>query len=177
VNLHLTGTFRRSVDEKHRVAIPKRLRTTLVEASTAEAVTVEKSPSKPSSKSSTKPSKETATVHLYVAPGTDGSLAIYSESAFSRLAEKLAAGSPAGPHNRAFSRLFFARAQRVEMDSQGRIRIAPELIGLAELKDEAVMVGVGDRIELWNVEEWEKYSQQQQPHYDELAERAFDQQP
>lgn len=110
---------------------------------------------------------------LYVAPGTDGSLAIYPEKSFSRLAEKLDAGSPAGQDTRAFSRMFYAQTQRVEMDSQGRIRIDPELVALAGLKDEVVMVGVGDRLELWDASRWEAYRAEQQTKFDELAERAF----
>ena len=147
----LTGTFRRSVDEKQRISIPKRLRTALQEAA----------------------KDDTDRSDLYITPGTDGSLAIYSEAAFMRLAEKLSAGSPTGQNVRAFSRLFYAQAQRAEMDVQGRVRVEPELFQLAALSKEVVMVGVGDHIELWGVDRWEAYRTEQQARYDELAERAF----
>ncbi len=160
----LTGTFTRSVDQKHRVAIPKRLRSAFegLETSSGDQASSGQSP---------------ANVGLYIAPGTDGSIAIYTQSAFRRLAEKLAAGSPNREETRAYSRLFYARAQYVEMDAQGRIRIEPELCIHAGLVDEAVMVGVGDHIELWNAARWATYEQQQQARYDELAERAFQPDP
>jgi len=142
----LTGTFSRAVDEKLRLAIPKRLR----DAMQCHAGGV-----------------------MYVAPGTDRSLAIYSETAFSRLAEKLAQASPARQDVRAFLRLFYAQAQQVELDSQGRVRIPSELATLAGLEKEIVLLGVQDHLEIWAASEWRNYLLQKQPHYDEIAETAF----
>lgn len=143
----LTGTFGRSVDEKLRVAIPKSLR----EAIDGEPGCV-----------------------LFVAPGTDGSLAIYTESSFAQLGERLTGVSPTQQNVRAFTRLFYARAQRVELDSQGRIRVPAELAELAGLGREAVLLGVQDHLELWAVERWRQYLTDRQAHYDEIAEAAFD---
>ena len=148
----LTGTFKRSVDEKQRIAIPKKLRTAFLATTNSETETT-----------------STSKAGLFIAPGTDGSLAIYTEESFSRLAEKLSGGSPTGQDRRAFSRMFYARAQRVEMDGQGRIRIDPELVKLAGLQSECVLVGVGDRLELWDASRWEKYQEEQQAKFDELA--------
>jgi MraZ protein len=146
----LTGTFRRTVDEKHRIAVPKKLRTALHGDENGE---------------NAKP--------LFVTPGTDGSLAIYSEVEFGKLAAKLSERSPTGKDVRAFSRLFYSRAQRVEMDSQGRIRLEPELVQLAKLEKDVVMVGVGNRIELWAEESWQAYEAKMQAQFDRLAEDAF----
>jgi MraZ protein len=142
----LTGTFPRSVDDKLRVAIPKTLRHCL---------------------------GDPAPTALFVAPGNDGSIVLYTESAFTRLAERLERSSPTQEEVRAFSRLFYAQAQRVELDSQGRVRIPPELAERAGLGKEAVLLGVQDRMELWDKERWEAYRREQSPRYDELAEKAF----
>jgi MraZ protein len=144
--MYLTGTFSRSIDEKLRVAIPKRLRVIL--------------------------SCPVGGV-LYVAPGTDQSLAIYSEEAFSRLAKQLGRSSPTRQEVRAFTRLFYARAQRVELDAQGRVRIPQELVDLARLEKEVVLLGVQDRMELWSAQRWREYLAEKQSHYDEIAEAAF----
>lgn len=146
----LTGTFPRSVDEKLRIAIPKRLRDFLGEA------------------------PQTA---LFITPGTDNSLALYTEDALGRLAERLAHGSPTQQDVRAFSRLFYAQAQRVELDVQGRIRIPPELAQLAGLQQEAVLLGVQDHLELWDRKRWEKYLAEQSARYDQIAEAAFQRGP
>lgn len=143
----LTGTFARAVDEKLRVAIPKPLREALGEL--AKGV-------------------------LYVTPGTDGSLALYTEDTLAEQARRLMEASPNATDVRAFSRLFYSRAQAVELDSQGRVRIPPELATLAGLGREAVLVGVLDHLELWERTRWEAYVAQRQNEYDRLAEAAFE---
>lgn len=142
----LTGTFTRSVDEKLRIAIPKRLREGL---------------------------QGTPNRELYIAPGTDGTLAIYTEESLSALAARLAAASPTQQDVRAFSRLFYAQAERVEMDSQGRMRVPLPLAQLIGLGKEAVLLGVQDHVELWDRQRWEDYLAARSPHYDEIAERAL----
>jgi MraZ protein len=144
----LTGTFPRTLDEKQRLAIPKRLRDALAQAATAVDV-------------------------LYAAPGTDGSVALYTEESFARLGEQLAASPPTGQDVRAFSRVFYAQAERLEVDRQGRVRIPPELVRLAGLEKEVMLVGVRDHLELWNRQRWDTYLAEQQVQYDKLAERAF----
>ncbi len=142
----LTGNFTRSLDEKLRLAIPKRLR---------DAMAGPKGGG------------------LLIAPETDASLAIYSEAAFGRWAERLAQVSPTRQDVRAFTRLFYAQAQRVELDGQGRIRIPPELAQLAKLEKEVVLLGVYDHLEIWAAPRWRAYVADKQPHYDEIAETTF----
>jgi MraZ protein len=142
----LTGTFARSLDEKLRVAIPKRVRDVMRAAEKTE---------------------------LFVAPGTDASLAIYTQEAFARLAERLATVSPTRQDVRAFSRLFYAQAQSVELDSQGRIRIPPDLATMAGLEKDVLLLGVQDHLELWAAERWRTYVVEKQAHYDQIAETAF----
>jgi MraZ protein len=142
----LTGVFNRSIDQKHRIAIPRRLREVL-EVGGREAI--------------------------YIAPGTDQTLAIYAEDAFARLAERLAQASPTRQDVRTFSRLFYARAQRVEFDSQGRMRIPPELAELAGLEKEVVLLGVQDHVELCAAARWKSYLAEKQGQYDQIAETAF----
>lgn len=59
----LTGTYLRALDEKRRVAVPKRLRDDFGEANLE---------------------------HLFIAPGTEKSLVIYAPKAFEHLAARLA---------------------------------------------------------------------------------------
>ena len=142
----LTGTYERTLDEKLRLAMPRQLR---------EALAEEK--------------------RLILTPGTDGSLSLFPQSAFAGLAEQLAARSPSGQEVRAFSRLLYAQSHTVELDSQGRLRLPGELARLANLDGDVVLLGVGDRVELWNKSRWEAYLTELQPRYDELAESALSQ--
>jgi len=142
----LTGTYVRSLDDKQRIAVPKRVR----DAMGGEEIT-----------------------NLYLAPGTDGSLAIYTEEAFSQMANHLENGPPTGHDVRAFSRVFYAQTESVEVDRQGRIRIPPELVELADLRKEVVLLGVRDHLELWDRQRWDEYLSTMQTQYDSLAESAF----
>lgn len=143
----LTGLFTRSIDQKLRLAIPKRLREALV--------------------------PQTAKSVVYLAPGTDQSLSLYSEDAFAKLAERLDQASPTRQDVRAFNRLFYARAQRLDIDAQGRIRIPPDLAQFAKLQKEVVLLGVQDHAEVWATEQWHSYLAEKQEHYDEISETAF----
>ena len=140
----LTGTYQRSLDEKLRLALPKRFRELL-----------------------------SGQGQLILTPGTDGSLALFPQQAFADLTAKLAARSPTSQDVRAFSRLLYAQSQSLEIDSQGRIRLPAELARLASLENEIVLLGVGDRIELWNRSRWEVYLTDLAPRYDQLAESAL----
>jgi MraZ protein len=147
VEMVLTGSFDRTLDEKLRVTIPKRVRAVL-----------ESSPEKA----------------VYVAPGSDGSLVIHTEESFQRLADRLSQASPTRQDVRTFMRLFYAQAQRVELDALGRLRIPPVLAAWAGLQKDVVLLGVQDHVELWAAERWQAYLHQHQPQYDQIAERAFD---
>ncbi|MCH5377782.1 MAG: cell division protein [Planctomycetes bacterium] len=142
----LTGSFHRLLDEKLRFAIPKPLRDAVGDPE--ESV-------------------------LYVAPGTDGSLALFPPESFAKLASRLEQGSDDGRDVVAFSRLFYAQVQRIELDKQGRVRLPIELAELAGLRKEIVLLGVRDHLEIWNREIWEDYLQRTQPHYDQLAASAL----
>jgi len=144
----LTGTYHRTLDDKLRLAVPKPIREIL---------------------------EKTGSKRVYLAPGTDGSLAIYSEDAFSKLAARLEQASPNRKDVRAYMRLFYSRAQSVEWDGQGRIRIAGELAPWVKTGAEVVLVGVHDHCEVWDSAAWGEYVRGQQTRYDEVAESAFDQ--
>ena len=140
----LTGNYERALDEKLRLALPKQLREPLATAGL-----------------------------LVLTPGTDGSLSLFPQQAFAALAEKLAARSPTGQDVRAFSRLLYSQSHSVEIDSQGRIRLQAEMAKLAALEGEVMLLGVGDRVELWNKSRGEAYLAALAPQYDQLAEAAL----
>ena len=145
----LTGTFARTLDETKRIAIPKRFRDAIGH-----------------------PAQDV----LYITPGTDGSLALYSEKAFEVLIGQIQ-GSDAQQDMRAFNRLFYAQAQCVEIDRQGRVKIPPELCELAGFQKEIILLGVRDHMELWDKDRWDSYLDNKQPHFDNLVEQAFGAEP
>ncbi|MCC6493348.1 MAG: division/cell wall cluster transcriptional repressor MraZ [Pirellulales bacterium] len=140
----LTGSYRRALDDKQRLAIPKPLREQFARGQP-----------------------------LYLTPGLDGCLAVYPMPAFEALADRLAASSPAAREVRSYSRLFYSQAASVVPDSQWRFRLTPELVKWASLESDLVVVGVRDHIEIWAAENWQSYVQQCDGQYEKLAESAL----
>jgi MraZ protein len=85
----------------------------------------------------------------------------------------LSEASPVQQNVRAFNRLFYARAERLEVDSQGRIRIPPHLAAFAGLGKEAILLGVHDHLELWDRARWEGYLSEKSSQFDQIAEDAL----
>src|SRR5438046_276549 len=143
----LSGTYTRSLDEKQRLAIPKRL---------------------------CEEFNEPDLKNLFVAPGTDKSLVLYSPAGFEKLARKTAKRSSNSVEVRNYKRLFYARAERVELDAQGRIRIPERLVEFAGLSRDVVLVGVHDHAEIWDAAAWDEFLKSQGPGFDEIATQAFE---
>lgn len=143
----LTGTYTRSLDDKQRFAVPKRLRDEFAEDKLTD---------------------------LYVAPGTEQSLALYSPAAFAQLAETLANRSSNRAEVRNYLRLFYARAEKVALDSQGRIRIPERLIEHAQLKRDIVLLGVHDHAEIWDATLWDEFVKRHGTRFDDMATEAFE---
>ena len=56
---------------------------------------------------------------------------------------------------RQFTRFFLAGAASVEVDKQGRILLPAVLREFAGITKDAVLVGVGSRVEIWSKDRWE----------------------
>lgn len=61
-------------------------------------------------------------------------------------------------YQRAFLRLFFAEAEILDIDEQGRLLIPKKFKEKLKLKNEVVLIGNKDKLEIWSKEEWLKYS-------------------
>ncbi|MCX7716001.1 MAG: division/cell wall cluster transcriptional repressor MraZ [Endomicrobia bacterium] len=63
-------------------------------------------------------------------------------------------------YQRIFIRTFFAEAEVVEIDPQGRILIPQKFIKKYGFSSEVILVGNRNKIELWDKTSWEKYLQE-----------------
>lgn len=137
----LTGTYLRTLDDKRRVAVPKRLKDDFGEANLE---------------------------YLYIAPGTQRSLVLYSPKGFAKLGEDLDGKSDLEN----YLRLFYSSVERADLDGQGRIRISDRLADYAGLKREAYLLGIRDHAELWDKDSWDEFLQSNSPSFDQLASQA-----
>ena len=140
----LTGTYPRTLDDKKRFALPKRLREQMNNPGL-----------------------------LYITPGPDQCLWIYTTECLDQLAGRLEQEPNTGTEARTFQRLFFARSESVNVDRLGRILVPERALQFAGLNHDVVLIGVRDHLELWDAERWQQYLAQNAPRFDAVAEAAF----
>ncbi len=103
--------------------------------------------------------------------GLDNCLFVFPQEEFERLKARLDAISITNKDARTFARFFFARASECEMDKQGRVMIPNNLREYAGLTKDVTVVGVSNRVELWNTENWESTHSFENFSPDELSEK------
>ena len=75
---------------------------------------------------------------------------------------------------RAFMRTLFAGATASEFDRMGRINITSPLISYAGLTKNVVIIGVNDRIEIWDTDAYEEYMNSNASKIEDIAENLFE---
>lgn len=90
-----------------------------------------------------------------VTKGMDGCLFVYANDDWAAFEQKLTSLPLINKEARKFARFFLAGASQVEVDKQGRILVASNLREFAGLDKDVVLVGVGSRIEIWSLANWE----------------------
>ncbi len=70
--------------------------------------------------------------------------------------------------NRNFARSFFAGASDQSLDKQGRIGVPPPLRDYAGLDKDVTVVGVADRVELWDTAQWQQLSAEADATYADI---------
>ena len=143
----LTGTYERILDEKLRIAIPKPLRKQL--------------------------SQEEELV-VFVAPGLDGCLNLFSAEGFEAHSARLEEHSTNQAGSRNFFRMLFPAAEEISVDPQGRIRIPERLAKHAALQHDIVLVGVRDHAEIWDKTAWAALLTENASQFDKLGSEALD---
>lgn len=137
------GTYYHTLDQKNRVFIPAEYRNVLG----SEFV-------------------------VCTPPGSSDCVIIYTLEEWERYFENLRV-SCAGKRRAFAERLASSTKRRVSADKQGRITLTADNCKRAHLEKEVMIIGVGNRIELWNSEVWleiqEKFYQEN-PGWDDQVE-------
>lgn len=88
--------------------------------------------------------------------GLDGCLFAFSQNEWLNFETKLKTLPLSDKNARNFVRFFLSGATECEIDKQGRFLIPNNLRIAANLEKEAVIIGVGTRLEIWNKQTWQK---------------------
>lgn len=124
----MLGTYSHSLDAKGRLIVPAKLRETLGDS-------------------------------FVITKSLDHCLAIYPNEGWEEFIGKLEtlpkiSSEPA----RRLRRFYFGNSQTIEVDKQGRVLIPGNMREYADLKKDAVLIGVNDHVEVWAEEAWRKYN-------------------
>lgn len=141
------GSYGYSVDAKGRVNIPAKLRKFV-------------SPD--------------ANDTFVVTRGYEQCLFLYPLDEWTALEQSIRRLSPSNSQHRYFTRTLLQYATESQLDSQSRISIPKELLQFAGVEDQVLILGVLERIELWNPGTHEAYLRSQTESYENVAQRVFD---
>ena len=103
-----------------------------------------------------------------VTKGLDGCLFAFSQEEWKNFETKLKSLPLSDKNARNFVRFFLAGATECVIDKQGRFLIPSNLREAGKLEKEAVIIGVGTRLEIWNKDIWN--SKDEEISADEIAE-------
>ena len=94
--------------------------------------------------------------HLVLTADSDRCLLIYPLPDWEPIEQKLMALSSFNAQIRELQRRLVGYAEDVVMDATGRILVPPALRSFAQLEKSVVLVGQGNKFELWNKDNWEE---------------------
>ncbi|MDQ5902237.1 MAG: transcriptional regulator MraZ [Patescibacteria group bacterium] len=107
---------------------------------------------------------------VVVTRGLDRCLFVYPMKVWEEIASKLG-NLPVGESGtRSFIRLMLSGAVDTELDSQGRVLLPEYLKNDAGLKKEVTIVGIYNRLEIWDEDAWKKYKQNAEKNTGKIAE-------
>jgi MraZ protein len=141
------GEYSHTLDKKGRIIIPSKFREVIQE------MCIEK---------------------MYITRGLDECLFMFSESEWKAQEGKFKSLSFTKREARKFNRLFFSGAVEAVPDKQWRVLLPDYLRSYAKLNRQIVIVGVSNRIEIWDKSKWEEFYKSSKQNYEEIAERLMD---
>ncbi len=109
-----------------------------------------------------------------VTRGLEECLFVYPKTEWAKITSRLNNLPFTKKDARSFMRFFLSGATATVFDKQGRINITSPLISYAGLEKECVIIGVGDRLEIWSLEKWNNFYNSNKDELSNIAENLFD---
>jgi len=123
------GVSQLSVDAKGRIAVPARYRDALSESCQGQ---------------------------LILTVDRDGCLLLYPAPEWERIEQSLMSRPNINPQVRKLQRLLVGHATECDLDGQGRLLLPPPLREFARLSRRVVLVGQGNKFEIWDEDIWSR---------------------
>lgn len=140
----LIGEYIHTIDDKNRVSLPAKFRKEMGKK-------------------------------IIITPGLGQCLFVFTSREWDKVSKKLSNSetdlSFLKADQRSFNRYMFGRATEVEIDSIGRMLIPEFLQEGIRLRDKAAIIGVKDRVEIWNEKAWSEQKEKIEKEAEVLAEK------
>jgi MraZ protein len=141
---YFSGEYECKIDAKGRIVLPAKLKAKLPEVNTTE---------------------------LIIKRGFEPCLVIYPQLEWMKVFNKVSGLSEFNQEYRTFQRSFLRGATEVDMDSNGRILLPKTMTKFAEIEEEVIVVGAGNRIEIWNPTKYDAYLIKDENEFSALAQK------
>ncbi|MBM5813074.1 MAG: division/cell wall cluster transcriptional repressor MraZ [Gammaproteobacteria bacterium] len=99
--------------------------------------------------------QERGDCRVVVTVDRDECLLIYPLPDWEEIERKLMALPAFSPQSRRLQRLMVGHATDVDLDGHGRLLLPPKLREFAHLERNAILIGQGNRFELWDEQRWD----------------------
>jgi MraZ protein len=139
-----TGEHACKMDAKGRLTLPARVKSKLPEASGSQ---------------------------LILSLGLEPCLVLYPLVEYRKIYSRIASMNEFNEEYRRLQRNFFRRIAEVELDGAGRMLIPKSMSGYAQLDKELMLVGMGNRIELWNAQVYDEFVISDNAEFSRLAQK------
>lgn len=141
------GEFEHAIDRKGRLIVPATFRKALQAHGNSE--------------------------ELFLTRGLDGCLFLFAESEWRTSESRFKQVSFTKAEGRKFNRLFFSGATQVRPDRLGRILVPKHLKEFAQIKEDVVIVGVSNRVEIWAKDKWREFYDASRQSFEDVAEKVL----
>lgn len=117
--------------------------------------------------------REELGTEFIVTRGIENCLFVYSLENWAKITNKLNTLPFTKKDARTFNRFFMSGATSVELDKQGRVNVTAPLIQYANITKDCVIIGTGDRLEIWAQEAWNNFFNSTKDSMSDIAENLF----
>lgn len=139
-----SGEYIGKIDAKGRLVLPAKIKAKLPEVHTNE---------------------------LMVKRGFEPCLVLYPMLEWKKVFSKVSGLNEFNKDYRKFQRNFLRGCTELELDANGRMLIPKTMLSFASIEKEVVVVGTGNRIEIWDPERYNEYLINDEDEFSELAEQ------
>lgn len=140
------GEFQHNIDRKGRLILPSKFRDVC---------------------------KENHMEKFFLTRGLDRCVFMFTEEEWRSQEQRFKNLSFTKQESRSFNRMFFSGAVDITPDRQGRFIMPQYLKDYANIKREAVIIGVSNRIEIWDKKSWSDFYANSSTSFEQIAEKML----